>query len=107
MILTQKYSHEAALNRNVSHQHLSHIMRKPAFLNNRKNKVQIPKASFLIAHLLSIFTIRITCPCKFDPLTPHFYAVKLGCTEVYIVILVFALEHGLWVLVRTASVRRF
>ena len=28
--------------------------------------------------------IRITCPCDFYPLTPHFYIVKLGCTGVYI-----------------------
>ena len=27
--------------------------------------------------------IRITCPCDLYPLTPHFYIVKLGFTEVY------------------------
>ena len=25
-----------------------------------------------------------TCPCNEDPLTPHFYTVKLGFTGVYI-----------------------
>ena len=25
-----------------------------------------------------------TCPCNDDPLTPHFYIVKLGFTGVYI-----------------------
>ena len=25
-----------------------------------------------------------TCPCNVDPLTPHFYIVKLGCTGVFI-----------------------
>ena len=25
-----------------------------------------------------------TCPCNENPLTPHFYIVKLGCTGVYI-----------------------
>ena len=28
--------------------------------------------------------IMLTCPCNEDPLTSHFYIVKLGCTRVYI-----------------------
>ena len=28
-----------------------------------------------------------TCPCNFDPLTPHFYIVKLGFTRVCIIFL--------------------
>ena len=51
--------------------------------------------------------IRITCPCDLYPLTPHFYIVKLGFTGVYIFFLIFALKHRLWVLVSTASMRRF
>ena len=51
--------------------------------------------------------IRITCPCNIYPLTPHFYIVKLGFTGVYIFVLIFALKHRLWVLVRAASLRRF
>ena len=43
---------------------------------------------------------------NFDPLKPHFYIVKLGfagvCYFSY-----FCSKHGLWVLVRTASPRRF
>ena len=31
--------------------------------------------------------IRITCPCNEDPLTPHFYIVKLGFTGVYFIFL--------------------
>ena len=58
-----------------------------------------------INHRLSIY-IMITCPCNVYPLTPHFYIVKLGLTGVYI-FLIFALKHRLWVLVRTASLRRF
>ena len=50
--------------------------------------------------------IRITYPCNVHLFTPHFYIVKLGFTGVYI-FLIFALKHRLWVLVRTASVRRF
>ena len=44
---------------------------------------------------------------NFDPLQPHFYIVKLGFTGVYIIFLISAQKHRLWVLVRTASVRRF
>ena len=44
---------------------------------------------------------------NFDPLKPHFYIVKLGFTVVYIISLIFAQKHRLWVLVRTASPRRF
>ena len=42
-----------------------------------------------------------------DPLKPHFYIVKLGFTGVYIIILISAQKHRLWLLVRTASPRRF
>ena len=55
---------------------------------------------------LKIFHIMQTCPCNEDPLTPHVYIVKLECTGVYI-FLIFALKYRLWVLVRTASLRRF
>ena len=48
-----------------------------------------------------------TCLCHFDPLKPHFYIVKLGFTGVYIIFLIFAQNHRLWVPVRTASARRF
>ena len=43
----------------------------------------------------------------FDPIKPHFYIVKLGFTGVYIIFLIFAQNHRLWVLVRTALPRRF
>ena len=41
---------------------------------------------------------------SFDPLKPHFYTVKRGFTGVYIIFLISAQKHRLWVLVRTASV---
>ena len=44
---------------------------------------------------------------NFDPRKPHFYIVKLGFTGVYIIFLISAQKHRLWVLVRTASERRF
>ena len=61
-------------------------------------------------HLLMVtkypLNIMQTCPCNEDPLTPHFYIVKLGFTGVYF-FLNFAPKHRLWVLVRTTSLRRF
>ena len=42
-----------------------------------------------------------------DPLKPHFYIVKLGFTGVYIIFPISDQKHRLWVLVRTASLRRF
>ena len=51
------------------------------------------------------FYITKTCLYNFDPLKPHFYMykVKLGFTGVYIIFLISAQKHRLWVLVRTAS----
>ena len=42
---------------------------------------------------------------NFDPLKPHFYIVKLGFTGVYIIFLISAQKHRLWVLVRTVSAK--
>ena len=44
---------------------------------------------------------------NFDPLKPHFYIVKLEFTGACIIFLISAKNHRLWVLVRTASPRRF
>ena len=44
---------------------------------------------------------------NFDPLKLHFYIVKLGFTEVYIILHISAQTHRLWIHVRTASARRF
>ena len=44
---------------------------------------------------------------NFDPLKPHFDMVKLEFIGVYIIFLISAQKHRLWVLVRTASARRF
>ena len=35
---------------------------------------------------------------NFDPLKPHFYTVKLGFTRVYIIFLISAQKHRMWVL---------
>ena len=52
-------------------------------------------------------SIMKTCLYNFDPLKSHFYIVKLGYTRIYIIFLISAQKHRLWVLVRTASSRRF
>ena len=52
-------------------------------------------------------SIKKTCLYNFDPLIPHFYIVKLRFQGVYIIFLISAQKHRLWVLVRTASTRRF
>ena len=52
-------------------------------------------------------TITKTCLYNVDPLKPHFYIVKLGFTGVYIIFLISAQKHRLWVLIRTASPRGF
>ena len=43
-----------------------------------------------------------TCLYNFDPLKPHFYTVKLGFAGVYIIFLISAQKHRLWVFVREA-----
>ena len=53
-------------------------------------------------YFINFCYIMITCPCNVYPLTPHFYVYRGIHT-----FLIFALKHILWVLVRTASVRRF
>ena len=45
-----------------------------------------------------------TSPCNADPLTPHFYRIKLEFTGVYIFFLFFALKQRLWVLVSHEAV---
>ena len=53
------------------------------------------------------YAITKTYLYNFDPLKPHFYIVKLEFTGVYIIFLISAQKHRLWVLVRTASARWF
>ena len=61
----------------------------------------------LLDQVISNEHIEKICLYNFDPLKPHFYIVKLGFTGVYIIFLISAQEHRLWVHVRTASSRRF
>ena len=57
-------------------------------------------------NLVAPVTITKTYLYNFDPLKPHFYIVKLGFIGVYIIFLISARKHRLWVLVRTASLSR-
>ena len=49
--------------------------------------------------ICAVKRITKTCLYYFDPLKPHFYIVKLGFTGVYIIFLISAQKHRLWVLV--------
>ena len=116
---------------------LNHNVRKRIFRNVRPPKNQISLrirefwsesslSAFRIAENANIFmrttktlnklrgsarwfesSITRTYLYNFDPLKPHFYIVKLGLTGVYIIFLISAQKHRLWVPVRTASPRRF
>ena len=44
----------------------------------------------LFENVFCSHTITKTCLYNFDPLKPHFYIVKLGFTEVYIIFLISA-----------------
>ena len=93
-------------------------MNKHLFIqdNYSNNKIQITvhmqknfnnsntSGSFKVADANPITKTRLY---NFDPLKPHFYIVNLGFTGVYIIFLISAQKHRLWVLVRTASLRRF
>ena len=59
------------------------------------------------AHFIIIVIITKTYLYSFDPLKPHFYTVKLGLTGLCIIFRISAQKHRLWILVRTASARRF
>ena len=47
---------------------------------------------------LCYYTNTKTCLYKFEPLKPHLYIVKLGFPGVYIIFLISAQKHRLWVL---------
>ena len=59
----------------------------------------------IVTFVCSYVAIRITSPCDLYPLTPHLYS-KTGVYRGIHYFLIFALKHRLWVLVRTASVKK-
>ena len=52
-------------------------------------------------------TITKTYLYNVHPLNAHFYIVKRGFTGLYIIFLISAQKHRLWVLIRTASARQY
>ena len=72
-----------------------------------KSRAYFGSKQFISFKSSPIINITKTCLYNFDPLKPHFYIVKLGFTGVYIIFLISCQKHRLWVLVRTASSRRF
>ena len=69
-------------------------------------KSNVPSISIRDVAITKTYIMK-TCLYNFDPLKPHFYIVKLGFAGVYIIFLISARKHRLWVFVRTASPRRF
>ena len=80
---------------------------EPVIMHTQDSDVQ--KQGLSDADLFISCSVNITKTCLYniDPLKPHFYIIKLGFTGVYIIFLISAQKHRLWVLVRTASPRRF
>ena len=64
--------------------------------------VRFVVSSCVICLIDSLTNHHENIPIWFWP-PPHFYIVKLGFTGVYIIFLISAQKHWLWVLVRTAS----
>ena len=77
-----------------------------AVVNDQAKDVHVGNKSCVMISLgirtVCAFAIRLY---NIDPLKPHFYIVILGFTGVYIIFLISAQKHKLWVLVRTASPR--
>ena len=83
------------------------LMRLSKKKKKKKKKKQQQKKTVKDAKQSQLDSARTFSLYNCDPLKPHFCIVKLGFTGVYIIFLIFARKHRLWVLVRTASVRRF
>ena len=66
-----------------------------SFFNNFQNKLHSSSVYNIIKFLFYIITK--TCLYNFDPPKPYFYIVKLGFTGVYIIFLISAQKHRLWV----------
>ena len=82
----------------------------------RQTEVEVRKLSYFVLSDLKGLGGRVvptsdhitkTCLYNVDPLKPHLYIIKLGFTGVYIIFLISAQKHRLWVLIRTTLPRRF
>ena len=79
----------------------------PAFSERRKNNFDRVLSLVRNGVLSGLNNITKTCLYNFDPLKPHFYKVKLGFTGVYIIFLISAQKHGLWVLVSRGGSNKY
>ena len=95
-----KFHHQKLKDKNSDSFHIS------AQNINCRYSLELPYQESTVSKFFSQFITK-TCLYIFDPLKPYFYTVKLGFTGVYIIFLIFAQKHKLWVLIRTASMRRF
>ena len=72
-----------------------HDMSKPIVSNEKKNIMNIT-CDKIAQRVVKVITK--TCLYNADPLKPHFYIGKLGFTGVYIIFLISAQKHRLWLL---------
>ena len=78
-----------------------------AMCRKKKEKKKKKKKDYFGFRIISPCLITKTCLYNIDPYKPHLCIVNLGFTGVYIIFLIPAQKHRLWVLVRTASPRQF
>ena len=78
------------------------------YLNRRVFVMVLPYVRRILEQVTRLCRpITKTCLYNVDPLKSNFYIVKLGFTGLYIMFLISAQKHTLWVLVRTASPTAF
>ena len=79
--------------------HMNYQALFPYFLKKKK-KTKKKTEKYIVNRS---YFITKTCLYNFDPLKPHFYTLKPGFTELYIIFFISAQKHRLWVLIRTAE----
>ena len=84
----------------------SHLQSRPNDLNG-SGRLRCLTLQTAIDFHYTFYTITKTRLYNFDPLKPHFYIVNLRFTGYTLFFLISAQKHRLWVLIRTASPRRF
>ena len=69
----------------------------PLTQTENTNPLDFEIMSVYFISMSELFSITKTYLYNFDPLKPHFYIVKLGFIGVYIIFLISAPKHRLWV----------
>ena len=96
----------------IAYARFQQLKPRPSCRTKKNRKISIGTLSHiddvLPSHALFRHTITKTYLYNFEPFKPHFYIVKLGSSGVDIIFFYFCIKKNrLWVLVRTASPRRF